>query len=286
MKLIFKDAECHFITITSVPTTKIDCKSIVSTLMKDPIIHDNKPNVRSKSTDTFIKKEIVLNLFENLLALYIRVRTYSFAKGQIQSNKIKISRLNSRSLWTSLNKMDFENCRVSLTIEWAIFMAINNGKMKIAALFFLVLIKIRRKKQVKLFWSLCLYLLFFKSVKFLNSIASHNKQHQVRNKHEWTHGKYLNIFHNIFHQSRTQKTLQYVFFNVLQKYSKHFISGTLIMSGHFHQKLYCQLVETLIFICMEKMNSIPNFFFEILWSYCKLVISSTFRILDVDHKYW
>ena len=34
--LIFKVAECHFKTITSVLTTKIDCKSIVYTLMKSP----------------------------------------------------------------------------------------------------------------------------------------------------------------------------------------------------------------------------------------------------------
>ena len=32
--LIFKVAECHFKTISSVPTTKIDCKSIVSALIK------------------------------------------------------------------------------------------------------------------------------------------------------------------------------------------------------------------------------------------------------------
>ena len=32
--LIFKVAECHFKAITSVQTTKIDCKSILFTLMK------------------------------------------------------------------------------------------------------------------------------------------------------------------------------------------------------------------------------------------------------------
>ena len=107
--LIFKVAECHFKTITSVPTTKIDCKSIVSTLMKNPIIHENMSKIRSKSTDTIVKREIALNLLEDLLTLYIRVRTFSFAKGQIQSHKIKQSRLKSRSLRPSLMKMDFEN---------------------------------------------------------------------------------------------------------------------------------------------------------------------------------
>ena len=174
---VFKVAKCHFKTITSVPTTKIDCKSIVSTLMKNPIIHENMSKIRSKSTDTIIKKEINLNLLEDLLTLYIRVRTFSFAKGQIQSHKIKQSRLKSRSLRTSLKKVNFENWRVSLTNKTAIFIATNILKIKMAALFALVLINIRRKIQEKLFWSVCLiYLLFLKTVKLLNYIASHNKQ--------------------------------------------------------------------------------------------------------------
>ena len=74
----------------------LDSKNIVSTLMKNPIIHDNKSKIRSKSIDAFIKKDIALNLIQNLLALYIRVRTYSFAKAQ--SHKIKQSRFKSRSL--------------------------------------------------------------------------------------------------------------------------------------------------------------------------------------------
>ena len=97
MKLIFKDAECHFKTITSVPTTKIDRKSIVSSLMRNLIIHDNNSKITSKSTDAFIETDIALNLIENLLTLYIRVRTFSFPKGQIQRHKIKQSRLKSRS---------------------------------------------------------------------------------------------------------------------------------------------------------------------------------------------
>ena len=100
--LIFTVAECYFKTITNFPTTKIDCKSIVSTLMKNRIIHNNKFKIRSKSIDAFIKKDIALNLIENLLALYIRVGTYSFAKGQILSHKIKQSRLKSTSRWTWL----------------------------------------------------------------------------------------------------------------------------------------------------------------------------------------
>ena len=80
--LIFEVAECHFKTITSDPSTKIDCKSIVPTFMKSPIIHKNMSKIRSKSTDTIIKKDIILNLLEDLLTLYICVRAFSFVKGQ------------------------------------------------------------------------------------------------------------------------------------------------------------------------------------------------------------
>ena len=107
--LICKVAEYHFKTITSVQITKIDCKSIAYTLIKNPIIHENMSKIRSKSTDTIVKREIALNLLQDLLTLYIRVRTFSFAKGQIQSHKIKQSRLKSRSLRTSLKKVNFEN---------------------------------------------------------------------------------------------------------------------------------------------------------------------------------
>ena len=95
---MFKVAEFHFKTITSVPRTKIDCKVFVSTLMKNPIIHYNKPKIRSKSIDAFIKKDIALNLIENLLTLYISLWRFFSAKAQKQTHKIKQPRLKSKSL--------------------------------------------------------------------------------------------------------------------------------------------------------------------------------------------
>ena len=79
---------------------------------------------------------------------------------------------------------------------------------------------------------ICLiYLLFLKAVKFLNSVASHNKQKQLCNKHDCTHVKYLNVLYN----NRRQKLLQY-FFLTIAKYYQLPILGTLDMSGHLHQK--------------------------------------------------
>ena len=56
--------------------------------------------------------------------------------------------------------------------------------------------------------------------------------------------------------------------------------------GYFGQvwplplKTIYQLVVTLMFICMQKMNSIPNLFFEILSRHCTLITLSTLRMLD------
>ena len=80
-----------------------------ATLMKNPIIHENMSKIRGKSTDTIIKKEIALNLLEDLPILYIHVRIFSFAKGQIQSHIQNGVKVEIKITATSLKKMDFEN---------------------------------------------------------------------------------------------------------------------------------------------------------------------------------
>ena len=59
--------------------------------------------IRSNSSD-LIKKELALNLQEDLLTLYIRVRSFSFAKDQQQAFKIRQAKLKSRSLRTALKR--------------------------------------------------------------------------------------------------------------------------------------------------------------------------------------
>ena len=54
--------------------------------------------------------------------------------------------------------------------------------------------------------------------------------------------------------------------------------GTLNMPGHFHQKRQCQLVETLMFIRIKITPFVTSFS-----RYCKLVTSSTLRLLDHAH---
>ena len=89
------------------------------------------------------------------------------------------------------------------------------------------------------------------------SVVNVKIKNKYNNEHDWTPIKYLNVLHHT-------KVVATIFLNISQKYYQLPIVGTLGMSGHFHQKGYYQLVETMTFICMQKMNFIPDLFFEIL----------------------
>ena len=56
--------------------------------------------------DTPIKKEVAMNLCKDLLILYIRVRSHSYAKDQQQKHKIAKVSLKARSLRTERKKAD------------------------------------------------------------------------------------------------------------------------------------------------------------------------------------
>ena len=94
---IFEVAERYFKCAT------IDCQIIVSSLMTNLTVLTHAPAIRSKSSD-LIKKEIALNLLEDLLTLYKRVRSFSFASDQQQAFKIRQAKLKSRSLRAALKR--------------------------------------------------------------------------------------------------------------------------------------------------------------------------------------
>ena len=68
--------------------------------------------------------------------------------------------------------------------------------------------------------------------------------------------KYLNTFH----LNRTQSSCNNCFLNILQKYYQLHILGTLDMYGYLHQKQQWKIAESLMFMCLQKMNSISNVF--------------------------
>ena len=59
--------------------------------------------VRRSSPDN-IKKEIAFNLLEDLLILYIRVRTFSFAKDKVQVFEIRNSETKSKSVRSGMKQ--------------------------------------------------------------------------------------------------------------------------------------------------------------------------------------
>ena len=69
---IFKIAERYFRIATQRHVVKIDSKSIVSNLMANATVLYYAKVLKSKSEET-IKKEVALNLLEDLLTLYIYV---------------------------------------------------------------------------------------------------------------------------------------------------------------------------------------------------------------------
>ena len=100
---IFRLAEVYFRSKTSSSMVKIDAKIIVAKLMTDFGVLSNFSNLHSKAEEK-VDKEIALNLLEQLLSLYIRVRGFSYAKDRLQQHKVAAHKTKSRSSRTEIKK--------------------------------------------------------------------------------------------------------------------------------------------------------------------------------------
>lgn len=100
---IFTFAESYFLTVTKDFVIKIDAQYIVSQLLENMFILAYFNGVR-KSSEEVVKKEIGLNLLEDMLTLYIRLRSHSYAKDKQQTHKITKDKTKSRSLRTEIKK--------------------------------------------------------------------------------------------------------------------------------------------------------------------------------------
>ena len=100
---IFSCTELAFLSHVERYQNKIDCKVIVSGLMRDSWVLVNASKIRESSPDV-IKNEIALNLLSELLTLYVRVRAFSHVKDKLQKAKIEKSKTRSRSLRTDMKK--------------------------------------------------------------------------------------------------------------------------------------------------------------------------------------
>ena len=100
---IFSVAEAYFLSSTKKLQNKIVSKDIVNARMENCMVLESFAKVRRSSPDN-IKKEIAFNLLEDLLTLYIRVRTFSYVKDKVQAFKIRNSKTKSRSLRTGMKQ--------------------------------------------------------------------------------------------------------------------------------------------------------------------------------------
>jgi hypothetical protein len=85
---MFMEVENYFREKTAIFVTKINYKQFVDSLITNAIVYSNYKNIYT-STDAAVDKENADNLLEVLLGLYIRVRSFSFAKIYERSTKYK-----------------------------------------------------------------------------------------------------------------------------------------------------------------------------------------------------
>ena len=100
---IFKSCESYSLSATKNFVSNIDCKHLVSKLLEDTFVLGCFGDMR-RSAEEKVSKEVSLNLLEDMLTLYIRVRSHSYAKDKQQHHKIAKSLNKSRSLRTETKK--------------------------------------------------------------------------------------------------------------------------------------------------------------------------------------
>ena len=97
-------AAAYFLSSTKKLQSKIVSKNIVNALMENCMVLESFAKVRQSSPNN-IKKEIAFNLLEDLLTLYICVRTFSDVKDKVQAFKIRNSKTKSRSLRKGMKQL-------------------------------------------------------------------------------------------------------------------------------------------------------------------------------------
>ena len=97
----FSVAEAYFLSSTKKLQNKIVSKNA---LIVNCMVLEKFDKVRRSSPDN-IKKEIAFNLLEELLTLYICVRTFSYVKDNVQAFKIRNSETKLRSLRTGVKQI-------------------------------------------------------------------------------------------------------------------------------------------------------------------------------------
>ena len=84
---VFLQAELIFCARAAAFTTTISCPDLVRETLKEPSVLSNYEDICLDS-NLKLDKEVSMDLLENIVALYIRVRTFSFAKDVQEKHKL------------------------------------------------------------------------------------------------------------------------------------------------------------------------------------------------------
>lgn len=100
---IFTKVEVLFRQQSNGFVKKIDSELIVTEILKNSVVMASISELRSLCTNQ-VSKELSLNLFYHLVTLYVRVRSFSYAKEKLSIHKLKENQTKSKSLRSKMKK--------------------------------------------------------------------------------------------------------------------------------------------------------------------------------------
>jgi hypothetical protein len=103
MQVLFIKSECIFRSKTSQFAVKIVCADIVKNMLENCTITSKYKTVCS-DIDPKVNSEISMNLLEQILTLFVRIRTFSFAKDFREKHKAAKKATRKRSLRTEIKQ--------------------------------------------------------------------------------------------------------------------------------------------------------------------------------------
>lgn len=100
---IFTETETIFKSHTQDMVRSIDFNSIVRVVVSNSDVLSYATNIESNS-DIVVEKEALLDFLEQIVLLYVRVRSHSFAKDKVQKHKEEFRIKKAKSLRTELKR--------------------------------------------------------------------------------------------------------------------------------------------------------------------------------------
>ena len=103
MQALFLKSECIFRTNTAKFSVKVICADIVKKMLENCVITSNFKTL-CYDIDPKVDSEISINLLEQILTLFVRIRTFSYAKDVREKHKAAKKSSRKRSLRTEIKQ--------------------------------------------------------------------------------------------------------------------------------------------------------------------------------------